>query len=809
MVKALPRGKRRYKEIENQLITWLVDNAGEGYRPDFLRFSHVKPNSLTDVQRRLQAVELIGIESEGKVYLYRLTSKGFEYGKALRAQSIGERYGLPNYLSKYLEKAHSKRISQFWPLQANYIRTSFEKDENIFVCGPPASGKTLIAEMEMLKELEERSGKALYCTPFRALDRQKKKDFSKSFGKFGYKVVATDGDHRSTQQMLKKAKIIIATYERVLMALKNDEGWLKDLTLLCADEVTVLDEENRGCNIDMVLTLLKKRHNLRVVTLSSLIGNPRQIAEWLHARLITERKTSAIDEYVVYRKDDYVVFLGADGTDRKEHLKKGENILAHILSQNLDKDETTLIFFPGRKDTELFAGVVRKMHAKHLSQVVRRALKHESDELLHSTEEETPLLQRLSSLLKVGVAFHHAGLPFEARKNVEDLLERRLLKTICATTTLSHGVDYPVDNVIIAFFYPGSKSWEFERYSYVQLKGRSGRPDKSKGPGQVFLLAKDEEWGKYLWNQYLFDISLEDITPETLNKENIAKLVLLEAKNKVGTNIKEIASILMNTFDVRTKFLEARSVLAKVGVVISDLRRFRLIKGRRRIEITKLGEIVNNLTQSPYDAQFIIRSIKDKTKMSDFLLLFIASNTGFAKDVRDFDMTTKELGSLPSIAKRLGISVKRVSPNASLRRALVLAEYIQEERIGDIADRYAYFDDNDVYELSRYASRSMSEIADISKKIGRPDIAQRAELLAQRIKYGVREDLIQSNLVFLPAVGRARGRRLFKAGISNIKSVARALRLAIIDTAKVNADTAIEIQEAARRILKQSGNKQI
>ncbi len=233
-----------------------------------------------------------------------------------------------------------------------------------------------------------------------------------------------------------------------------------------------------------------------------------------------------------------------------------------------------------------------------------------------------------------------------------------------------------------------------------------------------------------------------------------------------------------------------------------DLRKFKLIKGRRKIRNTELGDVVNNLTQSPYDAQFIIRSIKGKKKISDFLMLFIACNTGLAKDVRTFNLTIREMRSLPSIIKRLGISLAGTSHDASLRRALILAEYVQEEKIGDITDRYAYFHDNDVYELSKYASRSMSEIAGIAKKISRPDIAERAELLAQRIRHGVKEDLIESKLVFLPEVGRVRGRRLFNAGFRSIEAVAKAPRLAIIDAAKVDAQTAVKIQDAAKRDLK-------
>lgn len=804
----MPRGEGSYKDFENLLITWLINNNGEGCRRDFLSFSGIKPNSLSDVQKRLKKAGLIEIESIERRHHYRLTSKGYEHATALGAKLIGEKYSLPKYLSEYLEKARSKRISQLWPLQENYVETSFGKDEDLFVCGPPASGKTLIAEIEMLRELKEKSGKILYCTPFKALDRQKEKDFIGSFSVFGFKAVTTDGDHPSTQQILQKADIIIATYERILMALKNEEEWLKNLTLLCADEITILDEEDRGSNIDLVLTLLKTKYNLRVIILSSLIGNPDQIAEWLEAKLIAERKALGIKENVVYRKGSDIVFLSADGSDRKEQMTGKENILTHILLQNLDRGETTLIFFPRRQDTELFASVLSRIHAKYLAQEDHDILESASEDIMRSVEEETPLLSRLVKVLKCGVAFHHAGLPFEARKKIEDLLEKRRLKTICSTTTLSHGIDYPVDNVIIAFFFVKSKTWEFDRYSYtkkysyVQLKGRSGRPDKSKGPGQVFLLARNEEEARDLWRRYLYKISLENISSDTLRKESIAKLVLLEAKKEGGTSAKEIVSLLMETLDAKTKALDPEIVSSITHEVISDLKQFGLLEGPKKMKNTDLGNVVNALTQSPYDAQFIVRSIAGKEKISDFLLLFMACSTGLAKDVRSFNLTVSERKKMKSIAEKLGVDLAGTSLNASLRRALILAEFIREEKIGSITSRYAYFNDNDIYELSKYASRSMNEIAKIAKKIGRPEIAARAELLAQRIMYGVKEDMIDSKLVFLSEVGRVRGRRLLNAGLESIENVAKAPRLKIIDVARVNAETAIKIQNSAEKSLK-------
>jgi len=799
------RGEKRYKEIADQLVAWLVDKEGEGFRKEFILSSNVKPNSLTDVQKELQKSGLIEVESTEKGYLYRLTSKGQEYAATLEAKAIGERYRLPKYVSDYLEKRRSKRITRLWPLQEDYVDIGFRKGQNLFVCSPPASGKTLIAEIEAIRELKKESGKVLYCTPFKALDAQKDKDFRESFSSLGFNVVTTDGDHPSTPQILEKANVVVATYERILMAIKNEEEWLKKLTLLCADEITILDEEDRGSNVDLVLTLMKKKYHIRIVALSTLVGNPHKIKDWLNARLIFSKNTAGTKEEVVYPSGSKIVFLGDDGSERKELLKENENILEHIIENNLRNDDTTIIFLPGRQHAELFAAALSHIHTKYLTPEEADALTEASSEIMRSVEEETPLLQRLVKILRSGIAFHHAGLPFEARRKIEDLLAERKLKTICSTTTLSHGIDYPVDNVVIAFFFVDAKNWEFDRYSYakkysyIQIKGRAGRPDKSKGDSHVFLLSRDKEKATDLWQKYLLKGSLEEISSNTCGKENIAKLTLLEANKECGTTAEEILATMMETFDAKTNKKDPKSTLRMVSDVITDLRAFGLIEDEGRLKTTKLGSLVNGLIQSPYDAQLIVKSIFDKRKVSDFGLMYIASSVGFAKNVRNFCVSTAEKKKLESIAKKLNISLKGFLPSPALRSALILTEYIQEEKIGTLTSKYMFFNDNDIYELSKYAARSMYEIARISRRLGRHEIGRRADLLAQRITHGVKEDLLETGIVFLPRIGRTRGRSLLSAGLKSVNDVAKASRLTIIDVARVNAETAIKIQDHAKK----------
>lgn len=97
----------------------------------------------------------------------------------------------------------------------------------------------------MANELDN-NGKFLYCTPYKALDWQKYYDFSRWFcDGLKTKVVITDGDNPVRTTDLLDARIVIATYERVLGAIQSAEQWIRDITLVCADEITLFDDKPR------------------------------------------------------------------------------------------------------------------------------------------------------------------------------------------------------------------------------------------------------------------------------------------------------------------------------------------------------------------------------------------------------------------------------------------------------------------------------------------------------------------------------------------------------------------------------------
>ena len=174
-------------------------------------------------------------------------------------------------------------ISKLYPPQAECIEAGLFDRKNILAAIPTASGKTLIAEMAMQKEIAD-GGKCLYIVPLKALASEKYDDFS---GK-GVSVGIATGDPDQKDEYLGRYDIIVATSEKTDSLLRNKAEWLKRVSLLVVDEIHLIGDETRGATLEMVIAKMRYQNpDMQVIGLSATMGNPEELAKWLDAALIT------------------------------------------------------------------------------------------------------------------------------------------------------------------------------------------------------------------------------------------------------------------------------------------------------------------------------------------------------------------------------------------------------------------------------------------------------------------------------------------------------------------------------------------
>ncbi|MDY3203377.1 MAG: DEAD/DEAH box helicase, partial [Methanocorpusculum sp.] len=181
---------------------------------------------------------------------------------------------LPNHLRDAYQKGG---IEELYPPQAECINAGLFDRKNILAAIPTASGKTLIAEMAMQREIAA-GGKCLYVVPLKALASEKYEDFSGKSVKVG---IAT-GDPDQRDEYLGRYDIIVATSEKTDSLLRNKAGWLKQVSLLVVDEIHLIGDESRGATLEMVIAQLRYLNpEMQIIGLSATMGNPESLAKWL------------------------------------------------------------------------------------------------------------------------------------------------------------------------------------------------------------------------------------------------------------------------------------------------------------------------------------------------------------------------------------------------------------------------------------------------------------------------------------------------------------------------------------------------
>jgi replicative superfamily II helicase len=669
-----------YTEFEFKILEFLGTKTDGGVAPRKLIATALKipkasmSDVLKDLAKRGLVTRICYWQNQERIEITEAGRR--EYSDLV---SHRPKFSIPISVQGYL-RSRKPRVTTLFPIQQMFVdRGLIVADNNVCVFGYPGSGKTLIAEMVMANELHN-GGKILYVTPYKALDWQKYCDFSRWFGERGTKVVISDGDNRIPTEELQSAGIVIGTYESIYGALRKNESWVENTTVVIADEISLIGED-RGGTVDLLLTELSdKQESPRIVALSSLVGNPFELSNWLDAETVIWNRPAPgvnLSEYVVYRDDkNSAMFLDRNGKTEKV---KVEGVLPeHIIKSHLSKGETTLIFVGGRAQTQIIA--------ERLKQLSKR------DEILANevnqfVEQEKPILTELTrelcEVLEYGVAFHHAGLQRKARRFIERLVSEGKVKIVVATTTLSHGVDYRIDSVIIDLrSLVEVKTHDLQGYEYINLKGRTGRIGKSRS-ASVYIFC-DKKSANKVYNKYFLG-SPEPILPETtFDPERFSSTVLLEASEH-DIDPKEFLKALRKTLGfkrshlTKKKLMEMLTGLAKSGFIKQSGNEYK---------ITELGKNANEIGLTPYEVNQILEL---KPPSTETQILEIAANIDLAGKVR----------------------ASRTLNASDSKRQKVIELVLGGKVIDEIRIACSGYDDQDILDLVRYTKISLSKMSQI------------------------------------------------------------------------------------------------
>ncbi|MEU4013418.1 DEAD/DEAH box helicase [Streptomyces pseudogriseolus] len=448
-------------------------------------------------------------------------------------------------------------VIQVWPSQRAALDAGLvdAAARSMAVTMPTSAGKTHIAEWAILHALAPRPGDenrwwlvsrlAVYVVPSRALAAQVERHLTESLDLLGLRVSSLFGgtEHvRYETQLLDFTDVLVVTSEKFDLLLRNMPELTARLALVLVDEGHTIDRSERGLRLEMLLTRVRRTAPAaRLLLLSAVLPNGEDLARWLDPGA-KAANLAATDWSPSRLRMGVFSWRGRDADGQQGAIDygnggNGEFFLPRVLTRHrkrvklfpeAPKDVAAALALHFDRLGPVLIAQPTKIKARAAAKALGEALDKEGAPKLGTADGsfDAEVAQRrleasaeigrhlgtgheLATMVLKGYAYHHAEVPQAVRHCLERAYRNGALRVLCATSTLSQGMNLPTKTVLVPDTWRGQN----ERVSvrdFWNTAGRAGRVGRET-EGHVVLIAKDANAARELRRRYLDRNKIEPV----------------------------------------------------------------------------------------------------------------------------------------------------------------------------------------------------------------------------------------------------------------------------------------------------------
>ena len=395
---------------------------------------------------------------------------------------------------------------------------AIEQNKSVVVSAPTGSGKTLIADYIIERDLKK-GVRVIYTAPIKALSNQKYKEFCAAYGEQNIGLLTGDISKNPN------APVLIMTTEIYRnMAITNDEV-VRNTSYVIFDEIHYINDIERGYVWEE--SIIFSHPNVRMLCLSATNPNAQEFARWIET--ISGHEVQVIT-HDVRPVPLHVKFYDTDlGITSLKEIKDIADIPDERFVRGRSRHRTPRI--PPPNHIDLIKDVKDKLPALFFA-FSRMGCQQKAEQLanmkLFTTDpkiteiriaklkDSPPEINKLASTkmlrhtLSQGIAFHHAGLLPVLKELVEDLFAKGLIRVLYTTETFAVGINMPAKTVCFEALrkFDGQNFRFLDSKEFFQIAGRAGRRGiDTEGHVYAMINRYDFDYGR------INDMTTKDVTP--------------------------------------------------------------------------------------------------------------------------------------------------------------------------------------------------------------------------------------------------------------------------------------------------------
>jgi DNA polymerase theta len=698
---------------------------------------------------------------------------------------------------------------------------------SVIYSAPTSGGKSLVADIVLLRRLIFQGKRCVIVCPFVSICRERAQFLRSVLSSSGITIEEMHGPlskfwHPGIDIAVCTVQKAAGVINRIVES--TPDAFSSMIGTIIVDEFhLVCDKTGPMESFVTRLGLLKDRSDVLLVGMSATVPEHKRsgIKSWLesHSRncLMYESNFRPIDLDVKTKRAKIINNVKSGEIVReltpKFDPKIDNDFFASLVFESVEANISTIVFCATRNWCENATGMLCRLFKPFSGDAVIKtriemieALRLLSPCGVHPILEESILL---------GVAFHHAGMTSEERSIIEVGFRNRTIIVLCATSTLSAGVNLPAERVILRTVSSASGGTSNISVASIsakmkQMVGRAGRAGHSTSGEAIIMCSSDKE--EQTVKTVFTSVSLASPT------ESVSQDTTVESMRSVGKEILEIVTF----FNVnRRKFFENEFYRLRLDpnkTVISSAIEYLCINklvavvktdGLEVLIPTALGDALAHSAMPPEEAEEVFRELnlaRNKLCLAggDIHLLFLVTPLPVQISEKEFEefTATSSVFSKPEIR-----SILAGNDTIPRRKRMMVALMLRdltcwEGNISQVARKYGV-QTGTVQYLQANAATYCAMVSSFCERLQWTSLAAALNSIKPRLHFGVPDELVE--LMEIEGISPARARALAKAGFNTIEKIASAepIQIAVAITRDVSIEgTQMTSSETADRMIK-------
>jgi len=738
-----------------------------------------------------------------------------------------EDWGLPHSVSNSFAR-HGIKSLYSWQEECLQKISSTTSISSAIYSAPTSGGKSLVADILMIRRLLFEGRRALILCPFVSICKERSNFLRSVLQPLGIVVEEFHGPvgkpwHPGVDVAVCTVQKGISILHRIVgNELDDDESedsqksedpgareFSKYIGTVIVDEFH-LSCEQRGSVMESFVSRLgqlEDRSNILLIGMSATLPEKSQeaISRWLQPCLMFKCNFRPIELSVVVKRGSRILpVLPATLHPRELSIlydpRTDNDHFASLVHESVERSKSTIIFCATRNWCENACTLLTKM----FNPVEDRNLIAQRTEILEALKLLSPsgVHPGLAASLLQGIAFHHAGLTSEERTIIETGFRAKSIVVLCATSTLSAGVNLPAERVILRTLTAASGGTAVTNARSVsakvkQMVGRAGRAGHAASGEAIIMCSSDKE--ESIVREIFSPTSVEDDftlasvpeDPKWIAKEILETISFL-GKTKIEYFLREFA---------RSKLLLKAEVVRDAIQFLLKSKLVNMGDQQQSLMPTVIGDALAHSSLPTDEAESVFKELsqaRHKLCLSgdDLHLLFLVtppvnvSETEFEEFTANSDLFLEKnvraiLGDQDTVARR-----KRMMVALMLRDLTSGNESLSS--ISAVSKKFKV-QTGTVQYLQSNAATYCAMVSSFCERLQWTSLSAALNTVKPRLHFGVSDELLP--LVQVEGISPASARALARAGYMSVKKIAKATPL---DIALVLARSAVTTDQGQK-----------